>query len=189
MDMMKFLRERRTYRRFAPQPVAADAIADMMEAARIASCSANDCKLRYVVVKTPAAVAQCFPHVRWAGYLPPELGVPKEGEKPTLFIAVIQAKPGGQADTDAGLAISNIMDAGWAHGVGCCIMAAIDREALAPIVGLKQGERLHTMLAMGYPSHKSTIVEMEDGNWKYYLDEFGNYCVPKPALKDILTTL
>lgn len=189
MDMMKFLQERRCYRRFKPQPVAEDAITDMMEAARIASCAANICKLRYVVVKTPEAVAECFPHLRWAGYLPPELGYPKDGEKPTLLIAVIQVKPGGQADTDSGLAIANIMDAGWAKGVGGCIMAAIDREALAPILGMKEGEKLHTMLAMGYPSHKSAIVEMVDGNVKYYLDEEGNYCVPKPALKDICTTL
>ena len=41
-------------------------------------------------------------------------------------------------------------------------------------------------LALGYPSHKSTIVELpEDGSVKYYLDEERQYYVPKRKRKDI----
>lgn len=188
MDMMEFLRTRRTCRRFEQRPVEQTAIDDMLEAARICSCAANLPKLRYAVVQNPEVVAQCFPLVKWAGYLPPEQGVPKEGEKPVMFLAVIQTKTGGYADTDAGLALGSITAAAWAHGVGSCIMGAIDRAALAPILGVREGEHLHTIVAMGYPSHTSAVVPMED-SVKYYLDENGNYCVPKQALTEMVQTI
>ena len=40
-ELMQFLATRRTYRRFTPQPVPGAALADLLEAARIASCGAN----------------------------------------------------------------------------------------------------------------------------------------------------
>ena len=42
------------------------------------------------------------------------------------------------------------------------------------------------VLALGYPSHKSTVVELKD-SLDYYLDEERNYYVPKRALEDIVT--
>ena len=41
MDMMEFLRSRRTYRRFAQRAVAPEILTEAVDAARIASCGAN----------------------------------------------------------------------------------------------------------------------------------------------------
>ena len=41
-------------------------------------------------------------------------------------------------------------------------------------------------LALGYPSHQSSLVELpENGSIKYYLDEERQYYVPKRKRKDI----
>lgn len=191
MDMMEFLRTRRTYRRFEQRPVAPEILQECVDVARIASCGANRQTVKYIIVQSPEAVAAVQPLVHWAAYLPREQGNPKADEVPTAFIAVLQDEnlPGAN-DMDAGLALGSLTAAAWAHGVGSCIMGAIDRLALTKLLALPEKMRLCCMVALGYPTHKSHLVEMQNGSVKYYLDEAGDYCVPKrPLSKVLLKTL
>lgn len=187
MDIMELLAGRRTYRRFLQKPVPAGVVADMVEAVRLSSCGANRQAIRLVVVQSPAMVAKVQPLVKWAAYLPPEQGVPKPGEQPVLFVAVIQdASIPGDKDTDAGIALANLTLAAWAKGVGSCIMGAIDRPRLAELLGLSENEKLHSMVALGYPAHASRVVPLTEATGvKYYLDENRDYCVPKRAAAGI----
>ena len=187
MDMMEFLRTRRTYRRFAQRPVEPEILRECVDAARIASCGANRQTLKYVVVQSPEAVAAVQPLVHWAAYLPREQGTPQPDEQPTAFIAILQDdRLPGANDVDIGLALGSLTAAAWAHGVGSCIMGAIDRPALTKLLGLPEGLRLCYMVALGYPTHESHLVEIQDGSVKYYLDENRNYCVPKRGMEEIL---
>ena len=187
MDIMELLAGRRTYRRFLQKPVPAGVVADMVEAVRLSSCGANRQAIRLVVVQSPAMVAKVQPLVKWAAYLPPEQGVPKPGEQPVLFVAVVQdTSISGDKDTDAGIALANLTLAAWAKGVGSCIMGAIDRPRLAELLGLSENEKLHSMVALGYPAHASRVVPLTEATGvKYYLDENRDYCVPKRAAADI----
>lgn len=187
MDIMELLAGRRTYRRFLQKPVPAGVVADMVEAVRLSSCGANRQAIRLVVVQSPAMVAKVQPLVKWAAYLPPEQGVPKPGEQPVLFVAVVQdASIPGDKDTDAGIALANLTLAAWARGVGSCIMGAIDRPRLTELLGLSENEKLHSMVALGYPAHASRVVPLTEATGvKYYLDENRDYCVPKRAAADI----
>ena len=187
MDIMELLAGRRTYRRFLQKPVPAGVVTDMVEAVRLSSCGANRQAIRLVVVQSPAMVAKVQPLVKWAAYLPPEQGVPKPGEQPVLFVAVVQdASIPGDKDTDAGIALANLTLAAWAKGVGSCIMGAIDRPRLTQLLGLSENEKLHSMVALGYPAHASRVVPLTEATGvKYYLDENRDYCVPKRAAADI----
>lgn len=187
MDIMELLAGRRTYRRFLQKPVPAGVVADMVEAVRLSSCGANRQAIRLVVVQSPAMVAKVQPLVKWAAYLPPEQGTPGPGEQPVLFVAVVQdASIPGDKDTDAGIALANLTLAAWAKGVGSCIMGAIDRPRLTQLLGLAEHEKLHTMVALGYPAHAARVVPMTEATGvKYYLDENRDYCVPKRAAGEI----
>ena len=187
MDMMEFLRSRRTYRRFAQRAVPHEILTEAVDAARMASCGANRQTVRYIVVESADAVAAVQPLVHWAAYLPPEQGTPKADELPTAFIAVLQDDNlPGVSDVDVGLALGSLTAAAWAHGVGSCIMGAIDRPALKELLALPEGVRLCYMVALGYPTHESHLVEMQDGSVKYYLDADRNYCVPKRGMDEVL---
>jgi len=186
-DMMQFLRTKRTYRRFTQTPVAPEILTEAVDAARMASCGANRQTVKYIVVQSPDAVAAVRPLVHWAAYLPREVGTPKAGETPTAFIAVLQdTSLPGCSDLDVGLALGSLTDAAWAHGVGSCIMGAIDRPALGELLALPETLRLCCMVALGYPAHESRLVPMLDGSVKYYLDENGDYCVPKRPMDEVL---
>ncbi len=186
MDIMQLLETRRTYRRFEQKAVPQDVLDDILESARIANCGANRQALNYIVVNKPEDVKKVNGLVYWAAALPKELGTPKENEIPTLFVAVIEDLAAQGNDTDAGIAIANMTTAAWAKGVGSCIMGAIDRPQLSELFCLKETDKLHTMIAFGFPSHKSTIVPVMDGSLKYYLDENKDYCVPKKKLEEVV---
>ena len=187
MNMMKFLRGRRTYRRFEQRPVAPEILTEAVDAARIASCGANRQTVRYIIVESADAVAAVQPLVHWAAYLPPEQGAPKPDELPTAFIAILQDDNlPGASDVDVGLALGSLTAAAWAHGVGSCIMGAINRPALTELLALPEGVRLCDMVALGYPTHESHLVPMQDGDVKYYLDDNRDFCVPKRGMEEVL---
>ena len=187
MNAMELLTTRRTYRRFAQKAVPQDVVDDIVQAVRLSSCGANRQAVRLVLVQSPEMVAKMQPLVHWAAYLPPEQGQPKPDETPVLFVAVCQDESlPGCNDTDTGLALANMTDAAWAHGVGSCIMGAIDRPAIKELLGLGENLRLHSVVACGYPTHKSHLVAMQNGNVKYYLDDARDYCVPKRPMEEIL---
>ena len=187
MSVMDTLVSRRTYRRFAQKAVPQDVVDDIVQAVRLSSCGANRQAVRLVLVQSPEMVAKVQPLVKWAGYLPPEQGTPKADELPTFYAAVVQdtAIPGDLA-TDTGIALANMTLAAWDKGVGSCIMGAIDRPALTKLLALPDGVRLCYMVALGYPTHASKLVEMQDGSVKYYLDENRGYCVPKRSMDEVL---
>ena len=187
MNMMKFLRGRRTYRRFEQRPVAPEILTEAVDAARIASCGANRQTVRYIIVESADAVAAVQPLVHWAAYLPLEQGAPKPDELPTAFIAILQDDNlPGASDVDVGLALGSLTAAAWAHGVGSCIMGAINRPALTELLALPEGVRLCYMVALGYPTHESHLVSMQDGDVKYYLDDNRDFCVPKRGMEEVL---
>ena len=188
-NLMELLRTRRTYRRFEQKEITQDIVDEILAAARLASSAANRQPLSYIVVRQPSKRQEVFAHTKWAGALPPELGQPKENERPVLFIAVVENLDiNPECDTDAGLAISNMTLAAWNKGVGSCMIGACNKTALSEMFGLTEKQRLHTVVAFGYPSHESHIVDMEaSGEFKYYLDEKKDYVVPKRKIENVVS--
>ena len=191
MSVMELLASRRTYRRFEQKAVPQDVVEDIIEALRLSSCGANRQAVRLVVVNRPEDVAKVQPLVKWAAYLPPEQGTPKAGELPTLYVAVVQdtSIPGDLA-TDTGIALANMTLAAWAKGVGSCIMGAINKPALSELLGIASPDKLAFMVALGCPTHAARVVPMtEETGIKYYLDENGDYCVPKRSVEELARTV
>lgn len=188
MDFMELLTTRRTYRRFEQREISQKIVDEILTAARLSSSGGNRQPLTYIVVKEAGMVNQVFAQSRWAAYLPPEQGQPKEGERPVLFIAVVEnLNISSDCDTDAGLAIGNMTLAAWNRGVGSCIIGACNKPVLSEMFGLTGEQKLHTVIAFGYPAHTSRIEDMgKDGDVKYRLDDNGDYIVPKRRIEDVV---
>lgn len=186
-NLMELLKTRRTYRRFAQKEISQEILDEILEAARLASSAANKQPLSYIVVRNPKDVEEVFSYTKWAGYLPPEDGQPKEDERPVMFIAVVENLDiNKNCDTDAGLAISNMTLAAWNRGVGSCMIGACNKEMLSKLFGLTENQVLHTVVAFGYPTHESHVADMEENQFRYYLDDKRDYVVPKRKLSDVV---
>ncbi|MFI3170432.1 MAG: nitroreductase family protein [Faecalibacterium sp.] len=180
MELMNLLTTRRTYRRFKQDAIPQPVIDDIVNALRLSSSGMNRQAARLLIVEKPDDVAKTNSFVKWAGALPPEIGTPKENEIPTLFVAVLlDTTIAANADVDMGIAMANMTLAAWNHGVGSCIMGAINRPALTEFFALPEGLTLHSMIAFGYPDHASSVVEKHPDSPNYYVDEQRDYFVPK----------
>ena len=187
MTLSKLFGTLRTIRRFTAEPVPVSLLREAVDAARLCASAANAQPLRYIVVTDEDTVAALQPHVKWAGYLPPEDGVPKAGEQPTAFIAVVKtADAKAYADIDVGLAVHALTAVAWEAGVGSCIMGAIDRPAIKAVLPIAAEDELPLMIALGYPAHQSHVVPLTD-TVKYALDDNRDNVVPKRALEDVAT--
>lgn len=188
MDLMKLLESRRSYRRFdQSRPVPAKAINDMALALRWSASAGNLQPLRCVFVTDPEIVEAIFPHTHFAAYLPKELGTPKPGEHPVMYVVLTYEKKTKWTDTDAGIALSNLTLAAWGHGVGSCILDNIDRPEIAALLHIPDGVTIHSAVALGYPTHTSKIVDQKaPGDVKYYLDNQKNYMVPKRPFSEFI---
>lgn len=199
MEIMELLRTRRTYRRFdQSRPVPEEALTDMMEAARLSSSAANLQQLHFLVARSPELVEKIFPLTFWAAALPRDVGRPGQGKHPVMYWMILTSKSqrNSWTDIDIGIAASNITMAAWSHGVGSCIMGAIDRKGIADVLKLHGNlkldgdQELHSVIAFGYPTHSSTVVSPdESGGLKYYIDEKDNFYVPKREISDFIQIL
>ena len=187
-EIMTLLEGRRTYRRFdETRQIPDEVILDMKNAARLASCGLNRQSLRYIFVRTPETVNAIFDITKWGAALPDGQGTPKIGERPTLFVAMLFPK-GVRNPFDEGLAASNLTLAAYAHGVGSCIIANVNHARLREILQIDESLDISCVIGLGYPTHKSHVVEIGEGeDTKYYLDENRDYVVPKKRVEDIVT--
>lgn len=184
-DIMNLLEGRRTYRRFdESRQIPDEVICDMKKAARFSSCGMNKQDLRYVYVRTAETVNAVFDITKWGAALPDGQGTPKTGERPTMFVAVLYPA-GARNPFNEGLAVSNITLAAYAHGVGSCIIANVNHAKLRDILRIDESYDISCVIGLGYPTHKSYVVEIEVGDdTKYYLDENRDYVVPKLKIED-----
>ncbi len=188
MEIMKLMEWCRSYRRFdQSKPIPEAVLARIMEAARLANSASNRQQLRFIVVRSPEMVEKIFPFTHWASILPKEVGQPKEGEHPVLFIVSTYetATKAKWTDLDLGIAEARMTLTAAAEGVGSCILANIERDPIREALDIDASYEIATIVAFGYPTHESHIVEMKDGDVKYYLDEKKDYCVPKRGREEL----
>ncbi len=186
-NAIELMEGRRTYRRFDESLKIPDGVVEKIQySARLASSAMNRQPLKYIYVRDPETVNKIFDITGWGGFLPPEQGRPKIGERPTMFTAVLADKciPSRFAPFDAGLAVSNMTLAAYECGVGSCIIGSAGIDELKTMLDISDDLEVVVLVAFGYPTHESRVVDMNDGDIKYYLDENRNYVIPKRKTED-----
>jgi len=185
MNIIEFIKSRRTIRKFKQTPLTQEQIKGYIDAARVAPSAANLQPLKYIAVQSVEMVEKMFPLVKWAGYLAPDYN-PKEDERPTAYI-VVCADEGIRKngyDLDIGAAVENIILAALSDGVGTCWMASIDRKEIKNLLEIPEDMVVSCVVALGYPSENPKEVEIKN-DIKYYLEE-ETLCVPKRSLDEVL---
>ncbi len=186
MEFKELLKHRRTVRLFKQQPVSDKMLADLVDAARVASCASNKQRLRYTVVRTPEMVLEILKHTRWAGLVQPLRTPQANVTSPAAFIVVstTENELSELLCADAGAALQSIEFAATDAGLGCCWLGAIDREEIRKIVGCG---KIVYLAAVGFPAESPKSVDIPiTESCAYYLNGEGTLTVPKYSLEDIL---
>lgn len=186
MNVYDAIRRRRTIRKFTQQPISAETLRRLIDAARLAPQGANLQPVKYLMVNDPKLLEPIFATTKWAAYISPN-GTPAEGERPTAYVVILidtEIKKAGY-DIDAGAAVENMLLAAVEEGLGSCWLGAIDRDQIRSLLAIPERYIIHTLVALGYPGEDPTIEDAGE-TIKYYKDEQGRLHVPKRRLEDLL---
>ena len=190
MNLENLLEWRRSYRKFdESRLISKNDIDEILNSIKFASCANNRQYLRFISVENKDKVLEIFDNTKWAASIPNNIGRPKEGERPVYFIAILsdEAKKLRFNGIDEGLVISNLTLTAAEKGIGSCIIGSVNDKKMREILNYKDNYSCEVVIAFGYPKVKSTIKKINlEEDQSYYLDEDGNYIVPKYKKDDIV---
>ena len=190
MNLENLLEWRRSYRKFdESRLISKNDIDEILNSIKFASCANNRQYLRFISVENKDKVLEIFDNTKWAASLPNNMGRPKEGERPVYFIAILsdEDKKLRFNGIDEGLVISNLTLTAAEKGIGSCIIGSVNDKKMREILNYDNNYSCEIVIAFGYPKVKSTIKKINlEEDQSYYLDEDGNYIVPKYKKDDIV---
>lgn len=190
MNLENLLEWRRSYRKFdETRLISKNDIDEILNSIKFASCANNRQYLRFISVENKDKVLEIFDNTKWAASLKNNMGRPKEDERPVYFIAILSDddKKLRFNGIDEGLVISNLTLTAAEKGIGSCIIGSVNDKKMREILNYKDNYSCEVVIAFGYPKVKSTIKEIDlEEDQSYYLDEDGNYIVPKYKKDDIV---
>lgn len=190
MNLQNLLEWRRSYRKFdETRLISKNDIDEILNSIKFASCANNRQYLRFISVENKDKVLEIFDNTKWAASLPNNIGRPKEGERPVYFIAILSNddKKLRFNGIDEGLVISNLTLVAAEKGIGSCIIGSVNDKKMREILNYEDNYSCEVVIAFGYPKVKSTIKEINlEEDQSYYLDDDGNYLVPKYKINDIV---
>ena len=185
MTVYEAILKRRTVRRFQPEPVPYSTLEKMVNAGRLAPSAANLQPCEFLIVDDPNLTAAVFSTLKWAGYVTPADNPPEEKRPAAYIVLLLNQEKGRDGVADAGAAIENMILTGLEEGVAACWLGSVDRGQLIKILNIPDCCRIDSVLALGYPDQENQTEDFS-GSVKYWLDEKGNFHVPKRSLKDVL---
>lgn len=188
MTICELIGKNRSYRRFDESArISRAELEDLVGLARLCPSGANLQPLKYALIAAPEKCAALFPHLKWAGALKDWDG-PAPGERPAAYIVIlhdtrISADPG----VDHGIAAQSILLGATEKGYGGCMLGAIDRAAIAELIGLPPELKVLLMLALGKPAETVVIETAEPGGkTTYWRNTDSVHHVPKRPLCELI---
>ncbi len=149
-SLLALLRERRSIRRYRPDPVPDEMVAQVLEAGRWAPSAGNRQPWAFIVVRDETIRRQVAQHaayyfIRWAHV----------AEAPLLIVLCGDARNRVYRrflHEDVGLAGGQMMLQAKALGLGSCWIGALDRKAIAAILKLPDHLEIVGLLTVGFPA-------------------------------------
>ncbi|MBF0477383.1 MAG: nitroreductase family protein [Deltaproteobacteria bacterium] len=189
MDVMDAIIKRRSIRRFKPDPIPDEVLAELVNGARLSPTGANFQPLKFLVVRHPDRLAEVFTALRWAAYVTPKRN-PPDGHRPMGYIIILQDTRLKSYDVgmDVGLAAAAISFGAGKFGLGTCLIASADRDRLKEILNLPEYLTSKLVVALGAPDEDPVAEEMAAGaeDVRYWLDDEDRLHVPKRRLDEVM---
>ncbi len=175
----------RTVRRYKPDlGPSREELLSFVDIARISPSAANRQRLRFKLISGDEA-ARVFSMISLGGYLP-EAERPTANMRPSAYIVILaeESEPDTNLAIDIGIAAESIVLAACEAGYGSCMIRSFRREGISSLVE-SDGLTPHLVIALGVAAESARVVDMKDGDVRYYRDGDCNL-VPKRDLCDVV---
>ncbi len=186
MELFKVIKNRRSIRRYKPDPVSDKDLKKVLEAARLAPSWKNSQCWRFIVIKSQEiknALADCLPPTNGAanairqapvtivacaeigksGYGPPNEPETDKGDSWYMY--------------DIGLAMEHIVLAAHSLGLGTVHVGLFDAPKTATLLNVPAGYCVVALTPLGYPEQPAAPRPRKELAEIVFYEKFGN---PKP---------
>ncbi|MBM3473121.1 MAG: nitroreductase [Armatimonadetes bacterium] len=151
MDVMEAIRTRRSIRKYLPDPVSEEALATVLEAARLAPTACNNQPVRLVVVKDAGLREKLIDACKGQKFV---------GQAPVVLVGcALEAdsypKQAGWMNTfaiDTAIVFDHLTLAATALGLGTCWIGAFDEQAVREVLGIPAEWRVVCLTPLGTPA-------------------------------------
>lgn len=183
MNTFDAIEKRRSIRKFKPIPVPCEILTELVRVGRLYSSAMNGQPIRFAVVTEEKSRDFLFEHLNWAMRLHP-YPIAKN-ERPMAYLLLLgKDEENPFFEFDAGSCAATVMLASESRGIANCCLKITKREEIRSHFSF--GEYLpYYAIALGYAGVGSKAVECK-GDLSYYLDENGDFCVPKKSAEELL---
>jgi nitroreductase len=188
MEFLQLTEKNRSYRRFdGSHRIEPQLLRDLVALARITPSAANRQPLKFVLSCSAEWNAKINEALRWAGYLP-DWGGPVPAERPTAHIVVLlDTTIASGADTDVGIVSQTMLLGAVERGLGGCMLANVNRDALSKNLSLPEHLKIALVIALGKPVERVVLEDLPaGGSIKYYRDAAQGHHVPKRSPAELV---
>ncbi len=169
---MALLRQRRSVRRYRPDPVPDEMVKQLLEAGQWAPSASNRQPWAFIAIRDEAIRREVAQHaayyfIRWAHV----------DEAPLLIALCGNARHPIYRrflHEDVGLAGSQIMLQAKALGLGTCWIGGLDRKAIAGILKMPEDWEIVGLLTVGFPAEDPEPTSRKPLEEIVYYDVYGN---------------
>ena len=141
-ELLKFLRERRSIRKFQDKPIPEKEIQMILDAGRWAPSASNRQPWRFIVIKDQDILKKISESAIYGSFI-------KRAPLAIAIVGRVDENPNWYVQ-DTSLASMNMMLMAWSLNIGTCWIGSMDREKAKKILGIGQEDFLLTVLPMGY---------------------------------------
>jgi len=153
MDILEAMKNRRSVRKYRPDPIPEELMKTILSAARIAPSAENMQPWKFIVViqeDLKRNLAQACNNQKFIAEAPAVIvacGFPDEA----------YATAGGYMSSyviDVTIALDHLILAATAHGLGTCWIAAFKEEKVKQLLGIPEDVKVVALTPVGYPNHE-----------------------------------
>lgn len=158
MEYKDVILTRYSVRKFSPDPVPQEVLAEMLEAARLAPSAQNRQPWRFIVIQNQDKIKSMVFNCGLVG-----LANFFVRNAPCVVIACADMDQNVKINAqdyylvDTAIAFQQMMLTAWSHGIGSCWLAAFSEKKLKPWLGIPDNWRIVALSPFGYPAEKQGL--------------------------------
>lgn len=179
-DFYKIISTRRSIRKFDSRNVSNDILKNIASLGSLAPSRMNMQPWQFILVTDDQISKDVFENILWGSKNPANKIFSNVDFAPAAYIAILIDEKIAKAkyEYELGACAENMMIYAWSLGIGSVWLHSINRENITKILKIPAGIKLDSIVALGYPDHKSNVVALAD-SYIYSVDDSTDLIVPK----------
>jgi nitroreductase len=163
MDVFEAIRTRRSIRKYKPEPIPAEKLGTILEAARLAPSAGNHQPWRFIIVQNTERKRQVAQAAN------------ETFLNDAAAIVVAAADPDASAiwhEKDTMIALEHIVLAATAMGYGTCWIGAFDEDILKHLLKIPAKMKIVALLPVGTPDEKPAPRLRKDPSQIFFKEQW-----------------